>query len=59
MFWHALCNCIDMSAETKDSTKYTQMKDLVRILMGSSLYFDLTLDERRDLIVRLLTAEKG
>ncbi len=35
-----------------------RMKELVRILMGSSLYFDLTLIERRDLIKRLLTAKR-
>ncbi len=35
-----------------------RMKELVRILMGSSLYFDLTLIERRDLIKRLLSAKR-
>ena len=35
-----------------------KIKDLVRILMESSLYFDLTLIERRDLIKRLLSAKR-
>ncbi len=35
-----------------------RMKELVRILMESSLYFDLTLIERRDLIKRLLSAKR-
>ncbi len=32
-----------------------RMKELVRILMESSLYFELTLRERRELINRLLS----
>ena len=38
--------------------KKQRMKELVRILMGSSLYFDLTLIERRDLVKRLLIAKR-
>ncbi len=35
-----------------------RMKELVSILMESSLYFELTLRERRDLIHRLLSPDR-
>jgi hypothetical protein len=31
-----------------------KMKEIVSILMESTLYFDVPLDERRDIIVRLI-----
>ena len=43
-------------SEAKEETMSTErVKELVRILMESSLYFELTLCERRDLIHRLLS----
>jgi hypothetical protein len=38
--------------------KTTRMKELIRILMESSLYFDLPLRERRDLIRRLMSGDR-
>lgn len=33
-------------------------KELIRILMGSSFYFELPLRERRDLLRRLMSGER-
>jgi hypothetical protein len=34
--------------------KMDKMKEIVSILMESTLYFDVPLDERREIVVRLI-----
>lgn len=49
---------IILKGQKEEAMNTQRMKELVRILMESSLYFELTLYERRELIHRLLSPGK-